>query len=302
MLCLLTGLFFSAAPVKGQVNNPFGEDTSKTKIIRNIFSSTRIVNGHSVEQKLGKQLEFRISHRFGPVNSKAYNFFGLDQGLIHFSLEYGIKDWLTLGIGRGTFLKTYDAFAKFLILNQTTGEKNFPFHLTFLTSAEMITLKQDQLQFLFQEDTQAPWITSRMAYTQQLLIAREFNDHFSFQLTPTYIYRNMGYGNPLDKNIAALGFGARYRITKKMFINVEYYLVHRQHPDQVLEFLGTKYYNPLSVGLDIVAGGHVFQITLTNSQYMRENSFIATTTEPWKDGGIHLGFNISRTFDFYKDY
>lgn len=40
------------------------------------FKSTRIVNGHSIET-IGKyNLDFRISHRFGYLNSGSYNLFG----------------------------------------------------------------------------------------------------------------------------------------------------------------------------------------------------------------------------------
>jgi hypothetical protein len=39
---------------------------------------------------------------------------------------------------------------------------------------------------------------------------------------------------------------------------------------------------------------------VTNSQGMREGSFIPQTTGSWLDGDIHLGFNISRVFAFNK--
>ena len=48
--------------------------------------------------------------------------------------------------------------------------------------------------------------------------------------------------------------------------------------------------------IDLETGGHVFQIMLTNSQGMREGTFIPKTTDSWLKGGIHLGFNISRVF------
>ena len=70
------------------------------------FKSTRIMNGHSIEKMVPGQLDVRISHRFGTVNSGAYNFFGLDQSNIHISLEYGILKWLMIGVGRGTYEKT----------------------------------------------------------------------------------------------------------------------------------------------------------------------------------------------------
>jgi len=56
------------------------------------------------------------------------------------------------------------------------------------------------------------------------------------------------------------------------------------------------YYNPLSVGVDIETGGHVFQLFLTNSRSMEESSFISQTTGSWLDKGIYFGFNISRVF------
>ncbi len=76
------------------------------------FKSTRIVNGHSVERMKKNQLEFRVSHRFGQLNEGSYNLWGLDQGTIHLALEYGLTDWLEVGIGRSTYEKTFDGFGK----------------------------------------------------------------------------------------------------------------------------------------------------------------------------------------------
>ncbi|MBP1666717.1 MAG: hypothetical protein H6Q23_1577, partial [Bacteroidetes bacterium] len=72
------------------------------------FKSTRVMNGHSIEKMPPGQLDFRISHRFGALNTGPYEFFGLDQSSIHFGLEYGIFKWLMAGIGRGTYEKTFD--------------------------------------------------------------------------------------------------------------------------------------------------------------------------------------------------
>ncbi|NQU88435.1 MAG: hypothetical protein HQ541_22035 [Mariniphaga sp.] len=160
--------------------------------------------------------------------------------------------------------------------------------MSFVSSTELATIKKTQA-------AEQNWIDSRMAFMQQLLLARKFNDNLSIQIAPTYIYRNIVGDAQLDKNLFALGIGGRYRISGKVFLNAEYILVHRENP----EYYGIKYYNPLSFGVDIITGGHVFQITITNSRSMRENGFIGNTIESWTDGGIHLGFNISRTFIFY---
>ena len=93
-------------------------------------------------------------------------------------------------------------------------------------------------------------------------------------------------------DVYAMGFGARYKLSKRLSLNAEYY--YNYNPNS--KFLDTKYYNSASVGIDIETGGHVFQIMLTNSLGMREGSFIPQTTDNWFDKGIHLGFNISRVF------
>jgi len=252
------------------------------------FKSTRIVNGHSVERMKKNQLEFRVSHRFGQLNEGSYNLWGLDQGTIHLALEYGLTDWLEVGIGRSTYEKTFDGFGKVSLLRQSSGVKNMPIQLSYLLSTEVISLKQTPEKYVD--------FASRMSFIQQILIARKLNEGLSVQLTPTYIHRNL-VPTELDKNdLFACGIGGRYKLSKRVALNVEYFYVYRANGSS----LPITYYNPLSVGIDIETGGHVFQIMLTNSQAMREGGFIGKTTGSWSDGGIHLGFNISRVFSFNK--
>lgn len=258
------------------------------------FKSTRIVNGHSVQQMKKKQLEFRVSHRFGELNTGSYNFWGLDQGTIHLDLEYGLTDWLEFGIGRSTYEKTADAFAKVSILRQSSGEKNMPVQLSYMSSTEIIglnTIPAMQQNF-----------TSRMSFINQILVARKFNESLSLQLTPTFIHRNL-VPTELERNdLFAMGIGGRYKLTKRMAFNIEYYYVYRANESAISQSDPNhiKYYNPLSIGIDIETGGHVFQIMLTNSTPMREGGFIGKTRGSWSDGGVHLGFNISRVFSFNK--
>ena len=250
------------------------------------FKSTRIVNGHSVERMKKNQLEFRVSHRFGQLNEGSYNLWGLDQGTIHLALEYGLTDWLEVGIGRSTYEKTFDGFGKVSLLRQSSGAKNMPIQLSYLLSTEVISLKQTPEKYVD--------FASRMSFVQQILIARKINESLSLQLTPTYIHRNL-VPTELDKNdLFACGIGGRYKLSKRVALNVEYFYVYRANGSS----LPITYFNPLSVGIDIETGGHVFQIMLTNSQAMREGGFIGKTTGSWSDGGIHLGFNISRVFSF----
>jgi len=252
------------------------------------FKSTRIMNGHSIEKMPPGQLDFRISHRFGTLNSGAYNLWGLDQANIHFSLEYGILKWLMIGIGRGTYEKTYDGFAKFTILRQSSGAKSMPVSLSAISSVAINSLK-------WSDPERTNYFSSRLSYVAQVLVARKINPTFSFQLTPSYIHRNM-VATELDPNdLFAIGAGGRMKLSKRISLNAEYYYLANPKT-----YMSQTIYNPLSVGIDIETGGHVFQLIFTNSVAMIEKGFIGETTGSWSKGDIHFGFNISRVFTLKK--
>ena len=92
--------------------------TQIDNIVTSTFKGTRILNGHSIENRKQKELEFVISHRFGRVNLGFDELFGLDQSNIRFALEYGLNDNLTIGFGRSSFDKVYDSFLKYSWLKQ----------------------------------------------------------------------------------------------------------------------------------------------------------------------------------------
>lgn len=252
------------------------------------FKSTRIMNGHSIEKMPAGQLDVRISHRFGTINTGAYNFFGLDQANMHLSLEYGLFNWLMIGAGRGNYEKTFDGFAKVTALRQSSGAKVMPVSLSVLTSVSVNSLK-------WTDPARTNYFSSRLSYVGQVLIARKFNQSLSFQLTPSYVHRNM-VTTELDPNdLYSVGAGGRLKLTKRISLNAEYYYLANPK-----SYMSQQIYNPLSLGVDIETGGHVFQFIFTNSVAMIEKGFIGETTGNWGKGDIHFGFNISRVFTLKK--
>jgi len=253
------------------------------------FKSTRIMNGHSVERMPGGQLDFRISHRFGRLNSGAYELFGLDQSNIRFGLEYGINDWLMIGAGRGSYEKTFDGFAKFSLLRQSSGARTMPFSVSFLSAVTLNSLK-------WADPSRTNYFSSRLSYVAQILVARKFNQSFSLQLMPAYVHRNL-VATELDPNdLYSIGAGGRIKLTRRVSFNAEYYYLANTK-----KYLSQEIYDPLSVGFDIETGGHVFQLIFTNSVAMIEKGFIGETTGSWGKGDIHFGFNISRVFSLKKN-
>jgi hypothetical protein len=264
-------------------------ETGKAKeseFVEAIFKSTRVVLSQSIENKAHGDLNFLISHHFDPVNSGAYQFYGLDHSEIRLGFEYGITDWLTVGVGRTSLNKVFDGNFKLKLLRQKTGNKNFPFAMSFFSNISITSLH-------WSNPDRNNRFDSRIDYTYELLLARKMNSRLSLQISPTMIHRNL-VKTPEDQNdVFSIGLGERLKLSKRFSLNAEYnYLLPGKIADD--------FYDSFSVGVDIETGGHVFQIFLTNSNGIVEQEFIPKTVGSWLKGDIRIGFNISRTFTLIK--
>lgn len=287
LLLIITGVLFFQPLQSQDLMDLLAEDEEKTiDYTYATFKATRLINGQSIELPPKGALNFVISHHFGTLNSGWYDFWGLDQANIRFGFEYGINDWLAVGVGRTSVKKTYDASLKAKLLRQSTGARNMPFSMTYFTNVAITSLK-------WQDPERTNYFTSRMEYVHQLLLARKFGSKVSLQLMPSYIHRNLVETVADQNDVFAIGAGGRIKITNRMAVTGEYYYLL---PGQTAD----DYYNSFSIGIDLETGGHVFQLYLTNSQGLIEEQFIANTTGDWFNGDIHLGFNINRTFQIVK--
>jgi hypothetical protein len=268
-------------------------EKGKKNYTESTFIYTRILDGHSVETLPKNVLDVRISHRFGPLNSGIYNFFGLDYSPFNVRLgfDYGITNNIMVGGGHSGFQKTYDLFSKFRVMRQSTGSSNMPFTITIVPTFAISSL--DQNDFFIKPDSGTA--IKRVSYVFQALIARKFSEGFSMQLMPTLVHPdNISFAHT-SKNIFAVGVAGRQKVSKRMSVVAEYYY---QLPDEKAP--GS--HNVLSFGLNLWTGGHVFQLMFTNSYGLTEKSFIAETPGSWSNGDELFGFNISRVFELGKKH
>ena len=266
------------------VEQETGQDSIFTE---QTFKGTRLINGHSVETRKRGVLDVLISHRFGRLNTGAYELFGLDESNVRLGLDYGISDRLNFGIGRNSFEKTFDSFLKYKLLRQRDGEPGVvPVSVVAFSSVALRTLRSATGQA-------EPDFNSRLTYSYQLLVGRKFSPAFSFQVTPTFIHRNLVTEGQDPHGIIALGAGGRIKLNKRISLNGEYYYQFNRAENSPMQ-------NAVAFGFDIETGGHVFQLHFTNSRAMIEKGFITETTGDFFDGDIHFGFNISRTFQLYE--
>ena len=248
------------------------------------FKGTRIVNGHSVETKAKGGLEFIISHRFGTLNSGSYELWGLDYATIRLGLEYGITDNLGVGIGRSALGKTFDGYLKYKVLRQSTGAGSFPFTVTLLGT---VTNRREK----FNDNSPFKDISDadRFSFVTEMMIARKFSPAVSFQISPVFVHRNAVLEGVETHDLLALGLGGRVKLTRSLALSAEYF-------PRLNENSNSPNFDAVGLGIDIETGGHVFQLIFTNTQGMMEQRLVSETTDDFFDGGIHFGFNITRTF------
>jgi len=90
-----------------------------------------------------------------------------------------------------------------------------------------------------------------------------------------------------------LGFGGSVKVSKKVSLNMEY-LHHFEN--------NLPANKPLSLGIDLDTGGHLFQIMVTNSQAMFNQALYTNTMGDWGKGNLYFGFNLIREFKLkYND-
>ncbi|MBA3648973.1 MAG: hypothetical protein H0W62_10560 [Chitinophagales bacterium] len=264
------------------------------------FKGYKIINAQTIETAKKRNLFFNIAHRFGDIGGiggGAHSLYGFDVSTdIVFSFDYGITDNLQIGIGRAKgiqpYTELYDGNIKYKLLEQTVDDK-MPVSVSLYGIAG-ISGRRPSIDTT--SDAAFDDLTQRTSYVTQAIIARKFSQRISFEVLPTWVHRNyVIFG---DKNdFFSLGIGGRAKLTKRFALIFDYFHNFSSFQEDAVDANGkTVFFDPLSVGVEIETGGHVFTLSFTNSTGILENSWLPETRSNWLDGQFRFGFNISRNF------
>ncbi len=286
-LLLLQMLFPLLLPAQDDLLNLLKDQKPPVNYTEATFKTSRIVIGQSIENPAQGNMLFLVTHHFGALNTGYSNLFGLKQAAIRIGMEYGLSKRLAFGIGLNTDRNTWDGFLKYKVLRQKSGGQKFPFSLSLFANTAVYTTK-------WENPDRKNYLSSRMSYCIQILIARKFGSRLSLQIAPSMVHKNLVTTSADHNDIFMLGGGGRMKISNRVSINAEYHHIFKG------QVVSSKVYDSFSTGVDIETGGHVFQIFLTNSMGENEEGFLTNTTGRWGKGDIFLGFNISRIFTIVK--
>ena len=251
--------------------------------VENVFKGTRFIDGHSANLAEHGELYLQIQHRFGDISDGFYEFFGLDQASMRLGFEYGVFKNFAIGIGRSTMFKTFDGSVKYRIAQQSD---RFPITITTTLEGSVPSLKD-----YFPEDYSH--FSDKFSWSALLHVAKTIGI-FGLQITPGYLHTGFLPIQDDKFDLVTLGFGGSVKVTKKLSVNLEY-LHHFE------DNLPTN--KPLSLGIDLDTGGHLFQIMVTNSQGMFNQALYTNTYGDWTKGNLYFGFNLIREFKLkYNDF
>ncbi len=281
---LFIGIILNYHPLFAQDDDLLADEevstSNKPQKVDFAFKTTKVVNLQSLEITDPGVLDFKMMHRFGPLNSGPYKAFGLDLATARFGFEYGIVKNLMVSAGRSNVSgnKNIDALFKYRLLHQNTTN-SIPISLEFVTGTQYL-LGSKYANFSDQQ---------RSSYFGQMIIGRKFDEDLSVIVSPTFL---MNATSSMDNTQQyALGIGLRHKVSARSSINLEYIPILTNKGNLV---------NSFSVGMDVETGGHVFQFHITNSAGLNEAQFISNTNDSWKNQGIRFGFNLSRVFTVVK--
>lgn len=243
------------------------------------FKAMKICNLQSTKVAAKGDMYMYVSHRFGTLKDGVSTFFGLDNANTKIQLVYGLTDRLQVGLSRESLRKTYAGSAKMKLWNQT---KDFPLNITAYATINLNTQLSSEQYTNFK-------YADRLSYAYQLLLSRRLSNRVSLEIAPTFVRQNLVLEPFQEHEQFALGFGGRFKISKRASINFDY-IWNTHRADRSV------YNDALSVGIDIETGGHVFQLLFSNGQSTNEPGFISNAEGDWGDGNIFFGFNIVRVF------
>jgi hypothetical protein len=254
-----------------------------------VFESSRLILSQTTETVKKNNLNFLVIHRFGDFAGKGGGgkyFYGLDDVAdVYIGFEYGLTNDLNIAIGRST-IPTIGGLAdlelKYAILHQT-NDGSSPLAIT--------VVGETGLRPYGAFDN----FSDRVSYFAQAIFARKFSHTFSLQIAPSIVHNNLPIPNTpgSEQDIFSVSATARLKVTKLMSIVVDY-----AHPFSSYRNGANGFSDPLGFGIQVVTGGHVFTLNITNARAVSEINYLSNTTSDYSRGQYRLGFTISRMFDF----
>lgn len=307
MIMLVSGLGYTVA----QDTIPAGSETTEPEVTEKplakaAFESGICMDNYTVAVPPAKTLEFVLQHRFGTIQNKWSDLYGIwGAANIRFGLNFSITKNMIVGFGTTKNNRLQDFLFKWTFLRQRQG--GTPLTIAAFVNYSINATPKDNFGDGYK-------FIDRLAFYHELMFARRFCPWFSAQIGLSYTHYNkvdqrLDTNKYLVRNDAfAFSILGRFKVSPQSSITVSYlqpvivnydpaFVV--RYPNSWLEIPKNKApYPNLSIGWEISTSTHAFHIYLSAAQGIVPSEIVMKNDNNFFNGYILLGFNLTRLWGF----
>lgn len=266
------------------------EEKKKDKPVRAPFESGILIDNQTVYMPVQKTLEFIIEHRFGTMDNGMTDLYGIyAPSNIRLGMNYSLRDNVMIGFGTTKDKKLQDFRIKWNILQQTR-KNTIPVSISLFGDFAIDGRSDDIFGTNYK-------FSNRYSYFAQLIISRKISPAISIQFSPSFSHVN-AVDSAYEHDRIALSFSGRARISPQSSIIFNYDLpLDIKSLYETLEPIFTPKPN-LGIGWEISTSTHAFQLFIGTARSLVPQYNIMYNANDWTDGGLVIGFNITRLWSF----
>jgi hypothetical protein len=266
------------------------------------FANDMLAETQTIMSPAAKHFNFIIHHRMGKIK-EIKDLFGIyAPSDIRLGIDYGITDKLMLGFGIEKNNYQQELRWKYAIFTQTKSN-SMPVSVSYFGNIVLDAIHKDNYGAEYK-------FISKLSYFNQIIIARKFNEKFSFEVAAGYSHFNM-VDSIYQNDAISLTAGGTYKFTDYMSVLFEY--------NHSLYLKDQRYFTQeptpgVALGFQVGTPTHAFQLfasTYNNitpqTNYVKNSNqlFNLDVRDPLTgavidgekaDLGIRIGFNITVRF------
>lgn len=294
-------------PVFGQEDSDAAPVKQKPRPVRSPWSSGVIIDNQTSVIYTPKTLEFVIQHKFGSIENGRSDLFGLYAPAhdIRLGLNYVILKNFQIGWGISKKNMYNDFNAKWTVFEQTR-EETMPVSVTLFGNFAVDGRSKelyDSRRYNHSSDPYHPLTTysyrpsQRLSYFSQLIVGRRFNDWLSIQAAASFTHYNLSERG-IDHDKIGAHFAGRVKVSPQSSFVFNYDVPLKiKDISEHREFINHPQPN-LALGWEVATSTHAFQMYIGSAGSIIPQENMLYNLNDWRDGGLAVGFVITRLWNF----
>ncbi len=273
---------------------------AKKPLEKKPFESGIFVDYQTVEVPTAKTLEFNLEHRFGTIQHKWTDIWGLwGASNIRLGLNFTPVKNLMIGLGTTKNHMVQDLQVKYTFLHQRKGGAPLTIGYYGNLALDASDRKVFGLDYKFSD---------RFSWYHEFMFARRFCKMFSMQIGLAYSHFNKTDTSKMS-DVASISVLGRLKVSPQSSIMIAFeqpiimnydpaFVVRYPNHWMTVQSSSMQTCQNVSIGWEISTSTHTFQIFMEAANGIVPQYTTATNTNNFWNGFILFGFNLTRLWTF----